>query len=196
MGNAVWKVNWKDQLADTYTYGSEIIFNADGSVSFSNELMPPGTVIHRWYSKTNYQAKRIEPSLPMIDGERPYSLTLNVLKNSESGDSLLIRINFYDRYDNFADSIIIREKKAFFKPSVKTYSYNIELINGGNADFTFNSFILEEVSEKEFDEEQKRIEKIREASYKSEKKWRKSKEPHGRRTEKPDRGAKAKVSKR
>ena len=40
MGNAVWKVNWKDQLADTYTYGSEIIFNADGSVSFSNELMP------------------------------------------------------------------------------------------------------------------------------------------------------------
>ncbi len=196
MGRDSWTVKWKDQLSDTYTYGSKIKFHANGSVSFSNSLMPPGTVIHRWYSKTNYQQKRIEPSLPMIDGERPYLLTLNASENPSLRDSLLIRINFYDRYDVFADSIIIREKKAFFKPSVKTYSYEIELINGGSADFTFNSLILEEVSEKEFDEEQKRIEKIKEASYKSEKKWRKNKEPNGRRIKGSDGGSKAKISKR
>ena len=49
-------------------------------------------------------------------------------------------------------------KRRFFKPSIRTYSYRIELINGGNADFTFKSLVIKEVSEEEFDAEQERIE--------------------------------------
>ena len=47
--------------------------------------------------------------------------------NSES-EALMLRIIFFDRYDVQAQSIIVRDKKAVFKPSIRTYSYRIELI--------------------------------------------------------------------
>ena len=86
----------------------------------------------------------------------------------------MLRIIFFDRYDVQAQSIIVRDKKAFFKPSIRTYSYRIELINGGNADFTFKSLVIKEVSEEEFDAEQERIERLKEDSNKSKKKRRKN----------------------
>lgn len=41
-----WQVRWKEFLSDSYVYGSKIEFNEDGSVSYKNRLMPPGTVVH------------------------------------------------------------------------------------------------------------------------------------------------------
>ena len=84
----------------------------------------------------------------------------------------MLRIIFFDRYDVQAQSIIVRDKKAF-QASIRTYSYRIELINGGNADFTFKSLVIKEVSEEEFDAEQERIERLKEDSNKSKKKAKK-----------------------
>lgn len=170
-----WQVRWKEFLSDSYVYGSKIEFNEDGSVSYKNRLMPPGTVIHTWYSMTNFQGNRIEPSLPLIDGERAYSIAVNIDYHNSESEALMLRIIFFDRYDVQAQSIIVRDKKAFFKPSIRTYSYRIELINGGNADFTFKSLVIKEVSEEEFDAEQERIERLKEDSNKSKKKRRKNK---------------------
>lgn len=170
-----WQVRWKEFLSDSYVYGSKIEFNEDGSVSYKNRLMPPGTVIHTWYSMTNFQGNRIEPSLPLIDGERAYSIAVNIDYHNSESEALMLRIIFFDRYDAQAQSIIVRDKKAFFKPSIRTYSYRIELINGGNADFTFKSLVIKEVSEEEFDAEQERIERLKEESNKSKKKRRKNK---------------------
>lgn len=170
-----WVVRWREYTADTYTYGSQIEFCEDHTVRFKNRLMPPGTVIHKWYSQTNFQIQRIEPALPLIDGERAYSITLHIELNNADSDALMLRIIFYDRYDKEADSMIVRDKRAFFKPSIKTYSYCVELINGGNADFRFHSFEIKEVSKEEFDEEQKRIARLKEDSNKDKKKWRKHK---------------------
>ncbi|RHC38213.1 accessory Sec system protein Asp3 [Agathobacter rectalis] len=170
-----WQVRWKEFLSDSYIYGSKIEFNEDGSVSYKNRLMPPGTVIHTWYSMTNFQGNRIEPSLPLIDGERAYSIAANIDYHNSESEALMLRIIFFDRYDVQAQSIIVRDKKAFFKPSIRTYSYRIELINGGNADFTFKSLVIKEVSEEEFDAEQERIERLKEDSNKSKKKRRKNK---------------------
>lgn len=170
-----WKVCWRDFTADTYTYGSVIKFLDEGTVAYKNSLVPPGTVIHKWYSKTNFQINRIEPTLPLIDGERAYSITLNVDIENDNSDALMLRIIFYDRYDKEAENIIVRGRKAYFKPSIKTYSYSIELINGGEADFKFHSFDIEEVSKEEFDEEQERITRLKEDSDKGKKKRRKRK---------------------
>lgn len=170
-----WQVRWKEFLSDSYVYGSKIEFNEDGSVSYKNRLMPPGTVIHTWYSMTNFQGNRIEPSLPLIDGERAYSIAVNIDYHNSESEALMLRIIFFDRYDVQAQSIIVRDKKAVFKPSIRTYSYRIELINGGNADFTFKSLVIKEVSEEEFDAEQERIERLKEDSNKSKKKRRKNK---------------------
>lgn len=117
-----WQVRWKEFLSDSYVYGSKIEFNEDGSVSYKNRLMPPGTVIHTWYSMTNFQGNRIEPSLPLIDGERAYSIAVNIDYHNSESEALMLRIIFFDRYDVQAQSIIVRDKKAFFKPSIRTYS--------------------------------------------------------------------------
>ena len=170
-----WVVRWREFLSDSYVYGSKIEFNEDGSVSYQNRLMPPGTVIHTWYSMTNFQRQRVEPTLPLIDGERAYSISMKIDYNNTESEALMLRIIFYDRYDEEAQSIIVRDKKAFFKPSIKTYSYKIELINGGNADFIFKSLMIKEVSKEEFDAEQERIERLKEDSDKSKKKRRKNK---------------------
>ena len=170
-----WNVRWREYTSDTYIFGSVIKFLDDGTVVYKNRLIPPGTVIHKWYSKTNFQLKKIEPTLPLIDGERAYSITLNVDIEYDNSDALMLRIIFFDRYDKEAESIIVRGRKAYFKPSIKTYSYCIELINGGEADFKFHSFDIEEVSKEEFDEEQERIERLKEDSVKGKKKRRKRK---------------------
>lgn len=126
-----WQVRWKEFLSDSYVYGSKIEFNEDGSVSYKNRLMPPGTVIHTWYSMTNFQGNRIEPSLPLIDGERAYSIAVNIDYHNSESEALMLRIIFFDRYDVQAQSIIVRDKKAFFKPSIRTYSYRIAVIGIG-----------------------------------------------------------------
>ncbi|MDO5403771.1 MAG: accessory Sec system protein Asp3, partial [Eubacteriales bacterium] len=59
-----WKIRWNEYSSDTYLYGSKITFHTRDDVEFRNLLMPPGTIIKQWYSKTNYQMQRIEPSLP------------------------------------------------------------------------------------------------------------------------------------
>ncbi len=170
-----WEIRWREFISDTYSYGSTIQFGKDGTVTYKNRLVPPGTVIHKWYSKTNFQGNKIEPALPLIDGERAYSVTRNVTTSDENSDALMLRIIFYDRYDKEAESIIVRGKKAFFKPPIKTYSYCIELINGGEADFSFKSLDIEEVSKEEFDEEQERIAGLKEDSDKGKKRRRKRK---------------------
>ncbi len=71
--------------------------------------------------------------------------------------------------------VLLSAIKGVFKPSIRTYSYRIELINGGNADFTFKSLVIKEVSEEEFDAEQERIERLKEDSNKSKNKRRKKK---------------------
>lgn len=162
-------------MTESYGYGSDIEFMLDLSVRYKNRLMPPGTVIHRWFARTNYQANRVEPSLPLIDGESAYLVKLNIDYNSDDSESLILRIIFYDRYDNEIKSTIVRDKKAYFLPPITTYSYTIELINGGNADFTFKSLVLKEVSKEEFNEDQKRIERLKEAAGKGQKFRRKNK---------------------
>lgn len=171
MKDDTWVIRWKEFLSDTYVYGSKIEFLEDQSVVYKNRLMPPGTVIHRWYSKTNFQRQRVEPALPLIDGERAYEITTDLSYNSKESRELMLRIVFYDRYDKEAESLIVRGGRAVFQPSIKTYSYCVELINGGNADFTFRSLVLREVSKEEYNAEQERIKRLKESASKDKKKW-------------------------
>lgn len=154
-----WIIRWKEVLSNTYAAGSIIKINKDNTVYYINELMPPGTVIHTWYSKTNFQMNKIEPMLPLIDGEAAYSLSLNMTQADNENNGAILRVVFIDRYDNEFDSIILRDKNSMFRPPITMYSYRIELINGGLKEFTFESLILREVSEGEFDAYRKQIEK-------------------------------------
>lgn len=147
MTGETWKVYWNEYIKDTYLYGSEIFFHAKDDIGFKNELMPPGTVIRRWFSRTNYQAMRIEPALPMIDGEGLYHISLDA--STEPADGLILKLIFYDRYDSEAGSQIVRDGEADFQCPLKTFSYEVQLINTGVTEFHFHSITIMEISDGE-----------------------------------------------
>lgn len=138
-----WNVYWNEYSSDTYLYGSEIQFHKKDDVEYCNLLMPPGTIIKQWYSKTNFQAQRIEPALPIIDGESKYKIIINI--DVPEGESVLARLVFYDRYEVEAGSLTIRDKETEFRCPLKTYSYRLQLINGGVTNFHFHSVVIQEV---------------------------------------------------
>lgn len=144
MNNHKWTIYWNEYSANTYLYGSTVIFHKKDDVEFSNLLMPPGTTIKTWFSKTNFQIQKIEPTLPIIDGESEYRIIINI--DSEDQENCLIRLVFYDRYEVEADSITIRDSVTNFKCPLKTYSYQLQLINGGVTHFHFHSIIIEEIT--------------------------------------------------
>lgn len=138
-----WNIYWNEYSADTYLYGTEIIWHRRNDVEFKNPMMPPGTIIKQWYSKTNFQLNRIEPSLPMIDGEGEYRITVNI--DCEEAGGCLIRLLFYDKYEEEAGSLTLKDKVTDFKCPLKTYSYRVQLINGGAAAFRFHSIVIQEI---------------------------------------------------
>lgn len=138
-----WKIYWNEYVKEVYLYGSEVTFHARDDIEFKNEMMPPGTVIKRWFSKVNYQYMRIEPALPMIDGEGMYHICLDTLGEPSGG--LLLKLIFYDRYDAEAGRQIIRDKEADFQCPLKTFSYEVQLINAGATQFHFHSILITEI---------------------------------------------------
>ncbi|MBR5635391.1 MAG: accessory Sec system protein Asp3 [Pseudobutyrivibrio sp.] len=143
MEKGSWIIYWNEYSSDTYLYGSEIEYHGKNNVHFKNQLMPPGTVIKQWYSLTNYQAQRIEPSLPIIDGESRYRIKVNVETPDDKG--CLIRLVFLDRYEREAGDFTLRGKEAEFSCPLKTYSYRMQLINAGMTEFVYHSVIIEEI---------------------------------------------------
>ena len=138
-----WTIYWNEYSSDTYLYGSEIEFHKKDDVEYRNLLMPPGTIIKQWYSKTNFQIQRIEPALPIIDGESHYKISVNI--DTPEGENCLIRLVFYDRYEVEAGSLTLRDKETIFRCPLKTYSYRLQLINGGVTNFHFHSVVIQEV---------------------------------------------------
>ncbi len=138
-----WIIYWNEYASDTYLYGSKVLFHRKDDVEFVNRLMPPGTVIKQWYSKTNFQMQRIEPTLPIIDGESKYKITINI--DTKDNGNCLMRLVFYDRYEVEAGSITLRDKESVFCCPLKTYSYKLQLINGGVTDLHFHSVVIQEI---------------------------------------------------
>ena len=141
---AKWTIYWNEYASDTYLYGSEVIFHKKNDVEFRNRMMPPGTIIKQWYSKTNFQFQKIEPALPMIDGETRYRISFRM--DMPKGEICLARLVFYDRYENEAGSLTLRDWVTEFQCPLKTYSYRLQLINGGVTSFHFHSIEIQEIN--------------------------------------------------
>jgi accessory secretory protein Asp3 len=138
-----WTVYWNEYASDTYLFGSQITFHQKDDVEFRNLLMPPGTIIKQWYSKTNFQMQKIEPTLPIIDGESEYQITLNI--DTEEHECCLARLIFYERYGGEVGTLVLRDKVTTFRCPLRTYSYALQLINGGVTKLHFHSVVIQEV---------------------------------------------------
>ena len=148
-----WAIYWNEYSSDTYLYGSKLSFNKRDDVEFENLLMPPGTIIKQWYSKTNFQMQKIEPSLPMIDGESSYRIILNV--DIPDGENIMGRLLFFDRYNMEAGSVFLRDKVTEFRCPLKTYSYSLQLINGGVTHLHFHSIEIQEIIDEPEEDDKK-----------------------------------------
>ncbi len=138
-----WNVYWNEYSSDTYLYGSEIKFLENHRVEFYNKLMPAGTVIKKWYSKTNFQLQKIEPSLPMIDGEGEYKIILDVTVDPQ--ENCMARLVFFDRFYKEIGYRFLRDREEIFRCPLNTYSYELHLINGGVSHFIFNVIEIQEI---------------------------------------------------
>lgn len=145
MAGEKWIVYWSEYTADTYLYGSEVIFHKKDDVEFRNTRMPPGTVIKQWYSRTDYQRQKIEPALPIIDGEGRYRICMNI--DCRRDENYLVRLVFYDRYENETGTVILRDRTEEFRCPPDTYSYTMQLINGGVTEFRFHSIEIWETED-------------------------------------------------
>lgn len=139
----VWKVLWNEYVSNTYLYGSAIKMHSPVDVEFENRFMPPGTVVKQWFSKTKYQMMRVEPALPLIDGEGMYFVRLT--STSKNPDGLILKIIFYDKYDAEIKDIIVRGSQSRFQCPLNTYSYEIQLIYGGTKHFHFHFITIAEL---------------------------------------------------
>lgn len=144
---AKWMVYWDEYAANTYLHGSKICFHAKDDVEFENLLMPSGAVIKEWFSKTNYQRQKIEPMLPIIDGESKYRITINL--EHAVGENCLARLVFFDRYEAEAGTLILHDAVTEFQCPLKTYSYSLQLINAGVTHFHFHSITIEEIEDED-----------------------------------------------
>lgn len=138
-----WRIYWDEYVSKTYLYGATLKYHDKKDVEYSNRLMPPGTVIKEWYSKTNYQRDRIEPSLPIIDGESQYKIDIDI--ESPQSEGIIVRLVFYDKYEMEAGDVIVRSNSMKFKCPLKTYSYRMQLINGGFESLRFHSISIKEI---------------------------------------------------
>lgn len=136
-----WTVYWDKYASDVYLYGSQIEFRALDDVEFRNALMPAGTVIRTWYSMVNYQEKRVEPSLPIIDGEGSYHVSLSI--DADVPEGIFLRLVFFGKNGEEAGSLVVDHDMDFSCP-LKTYSYEAQLICAGGHAFHFHSFTITE----------------------------------------------------
>ncbi|MDY3991221.1 MAG: accessory Sec system protein Asp3 [Lachnospiraceae bacterium] len=140
--NRQWKVSWDEYASDTYLYGAQIEFISGNDVFYQNELMPPGTAIKTWYSMVNFQAKRIEPALPIIDGEGSYHISADIDCDVEGG--IFLRLVFLGKNGDEAGSLVVEEDEMDFRCPLKTYSYEVQLICAGAHSLHFHSFTISE----------------------------------------------------
>jgi accessory secretory protein Asp3 len=65
--------------------------------------------------------------------------------DSDDEDGCLFGLMFFDKYGTEAGQIVVRDKVTDFKCPLKTYSYEIHLINGGVRRFHFHSITIQEM---------------------------------------------------
>lgn len=150
MSDGKWIIYWKEYAAETFLKGAKVKFLRKDDVEYENEFLSPGTVVKKWHSRTSFQKDMQEVTLPLIDGERRYRVTLHV--DSKMKDGLLLRFVFFQRNGEVEGTAIMRGKSDIIECPIKTFSYDVELISAGETCFNFHYFSIEEL-EREVDED-------------------------------------------
>ena len=81
----------------------------------------------------------------VVGAEREDPVLIRVDIDCQKGEAWIMRLVFYDKYDVEAGSVTIRDEVTDFQCPLKTYSYRMQLINGGMTHFHFHSVTVQEI---------------------------------------------------
>jgi len=132
---------WGDMGA-TYMYGTRLQFWKDGHISLSNPLLAPGEVLKSWFSSSNYQGSRSQPSLPLLKGNHRYQFIMNMTCYPEN--SIYIKLVFLDRYEEVLEEKVEETLSFSFVYPEDAYTYKVSLVTAGFESLDFYSFSIKE----------------------------------------------------
>lgn len=146
------RIKWAQGATTEYLYGS-ILKREGHRVVFDNPLMSPGFPIVSWNSKTNFQAQRKQPHLPLLTKGKRYQVT--IFATVEPKETVYARIIYYNRFDEEIGTTVLKEDNWSFVYPKEAFSYKLELLNAGCHRLEFEALeMMDEVSENEWDSEE------------------------------------------
>ena len=128
------RITWDKVVNGQYLYGSRIIFEKD-TVIFNNAQLASGKQIVAWGSRTNYQANRKIPELPLLVQGETYQLHSKL--RTVPSNRLYLKIIFYNRLDEEIGTIIQREDVQEFVYPQDAFRYDILVISAGLEELVF-----------------------------------------------------------
>ena len=129
-------------MVATYMYGTRLQFLKDWNISLSNPLLAPGEVLKSWFSSSNYQGSRSQPSLPLLKGNHRYQFTMNMTCYPEN--SIYIKLVFLDRYEEVLEEKVEETLSFSFVYPEDAYTYKVSLVTAGFESLDFYSFSIKE----------------------------------------------------
>ncbi|MGT2934218.1 accessory Sec system protein Asp3 [Streptococcus catagoni] len=138
-------IPWGQLHKGSYLYGTDIVYLPDNRVSYRQDYLPVGTIIHSWHSRSNFQADRDIPYLPLLIKNRVYHISLSLETMDQNPPYL--RLRFFNRREEILEYKIIKEGSGTFVFPAQAFSYQVELINAGCHHFIFDSIFLIEAKD-------------------------------------------------
>ncbi|MDY4001712.1 MAG: accessory Sec system protein Asp3 [Streptococcus orisratti] len=133
-------IDWKDVVKqNTYLYGTKLTLLSD-AVIMSNPLFVSGKAVKIFRSKTNYQANRVSPELPILMHDQDYFLELNLA--TVPAERYFIQVEFFNRQEESIGIVVLRPNNQSFKYPKLAYSYTISIMTAGCHELTFSSLSI------------------------------------------------------
>ena len=125
-------------------YGTSVTYHQDQNISLYNPLVASGEIIRSWTSSLNYQANRVQPSLPLLKRKHDYEISMNMECRPTNG--VYTKIAFFDRYGDVIEEKVEKVKTFPFTYPDDTYTYQVSLLSAGFESLDFYSFSIEEMN--------------------------------------------------
>ncbi len=133
--NVLYTVFWENMNDNAYLYGSSLRYLNRQFVQFENRLMPSGIPINEWQSFTDFQADRHEPKLPVFSPGQ--AVAFRAFYKDYPRGTVIFKAVFYDRRKQRIDSVLLTGRDDRFVLPEDTFTYVIQMVNGGTEKVTF-----------------------------------------------------------
>ncbi|HFI0852767.1 TPA: accessory Sec system protein Asp3 [Streptococcus suis] len=127
--NLIAEVTWGPvSRTSDYVYAS-MIQQKGTKILFDNRYFASGKTIKTWLSKTNFQANRMAPPLPLLAPGREYSVRKHF--TSEPEGTVYLQFHYYNRQNELIDTEILKDTDERFTLPKDTFWYQLSIVGAG-----------------------------------------------------------------